>query len=181
MKHSHHPIFILFTSLIFITANAQTEIDIENTVSDSFVDVFYPINPIREINGGSVFIVDFSEDCSVEMKGAFNYACKILEEYIPTCLPIKVRVEWDNPRGSSSRNLISKITTPIYQGEGNGIQQIRSSHCAKIKNMMLSEFVINSNYSFYDYFNINFLKNKIEPDITISYNKKYAEDFSYSQ
>lgn len=44
----------------------------------------------RKIGGGTKFIVTYEGDWTNDMKGAFEYACKIWEEQIPTAFPIRI-------------------------------------------------------------------------------------------
>ncbi len=60
--------------------------------SDSYNERTDSVMPIRYIDGGTVFIVKYSEDCDFEMQSAFNHACRILEERVPNCPPLTVSV-----------------------------------------------------------------------------------------
>lgn len=62
--------------------------------------VHLDIQPSREIAGGTIINADYSSSSSssitVPVKGAFEYACRIVEECIPTTCPLKLKVEFSN-------------------------------------------------------------------------------------
>lgn len=62
-------------------------------VSDDYIKKWVDVPSVRSINGGTVFKVKYEGEWSNDMKGAFEYACKIWEEQMPPCLPIKIIAE----------------------------------------------------------------------------------------
>lgn len=70
-------------------ASGETYIESFNNVSEDSIGHVHDIELIRNINGGTVIIPEFDSSCPEEMKGPFMYACKIVEEYMPPCLPLK--------------------------------------------------------------------------------------------
>lgn len=83
-----------FLVLILTTFCAYSEDYIEsyNLISDNYVNRIQDVQIIRPINGGTVITPVFDTSCPEEMKAPFSYACKIVEEYMPPCLPLKVKV-----------------------------------------------------------------------------------------
>ena len=95
-----------------INAIAQTYTSIDGIVSDESIPTLDGVPIIRNIKGGTIFKVNFSDDCSYEMQGAFIHACRILEEELPTSLPITVGVEWGTFRGGN-KNQLSKLKSVL--------------------------------------------------------------------
>ncbi len=113
------------------------------------------------------------------MKGAFEHACKILEEYLPPCLPITVRVEWGSIGSSTSGQVLSKVSTNAKDNFGTYGEL--SNVMPKIKAVTLGEYVINSNVTFFNSIpNVSFFDNPDKPDIRIVYNESLQREFSYS-
>ncbi|MCD8387130.1 MAG: hypothetical protein LUD17_09610 [Bacteroidales bacterium] len=161
---------------------AQDYVESENFATDSYIDVTNPLKTIRQINGGTVFKIEYGDGFTVEMKGAFEYACKLLEEYIPTCLPITVYAEWGNLSSTSSTQTnISKVLLNAPEGFGGESQDNRTSPMAKIKYITLGEFIKESTISYFDSIpDVTFLDDPSLPDIRIVYNSNLIDDFSFS-
>lgn len=175
---------VLLCSMILVCANAfaqEESIEVDNIASDNTVEVSKQLKAVREINGGTVFIVNYGDGFSNEMKGAFEYACKIIEEYLPPCLPITVDVEWGNTGSSQSGHVFSKVYTRSFDGFGFGKAENISSPMTKIKAVTLGEYIIDSNISFFNSIpNSSFFENTDDPDIRIVYNKFLKNDISFS-
>lgn len=87
-------IFTLIIALfatVFIS-KADNYIESYNVISDGYSNEIQDAQIIRPINGGTVIIPIFDESCPEDLKAPFSYACKIVEEYMPPCLPLKVKV-----------------------------------------------------------------------------------------
>lgn len=95
---------LLMLSIIFsaLVMQAQGYIETFSLLSDNPVeeDTVVGVSPVRVINSGSIIQPIFDETCPEEMKGPFSYACKIMEEYIPPCMPVYVKVSCGNFRGT---------------------------------------------------------------------------------
>lgn len=76
---------------------------------DEYIEKCTDIPAARTINGGTIFNITYGEGWTLEMKGVFEYACKIWEENMPTCLPINIKAEIGTIRGALSQNKISTI------------------------------------------------------------------------
>lgn len=85
--------FVLFLSLFICTQamTAQTSYEEDSYVSDEMVLTNFGLPAIRNIYGTSRIIPVFEGNWTNEMKGAFEYACKIWEEVLPSCFPIHIR------------------------------------------------------------------------------------------
>ena len=168
--------FLLFTT---INAIAQTYTSIDGIVSDESIPTLDGVPIIRNIKGGTIFKVNFSDDCSYEMQGAFIHACRILEEELPTSLPITVGVEWGTFRGGN-KNQLSKIEIRSKEafGRDNPEEIVLTT---RVKWVLLQEYIVESNTTFLDSIpNWSFLDNPQRPDIKIIYNKSFKNDFSFS-
>ncbi len=172
---------LLLCSVVFglLSVSAQEQIETESIASDDVVDVNKPLKVVREINGGTVFKISYGDGFNIQMKGAFEHACKILEEYLPPCLPITVRVEWGSIGSSTSGQVLSKVSTNAKDNFGTYGEL--SNVMPKIKAVTLGEYVINSNVTFFNSIpNVSFFDNPDKPDIRIVYNESLQREFSYS-
>ncbi len=70
---------------------AQSYSESYNVVSDAYNNKIEDVKVIRNINGGTVIIPIFDQTCPEELKTPFMYACKIVEEYMPSSLPLKIK------------------------------------------------------------------------------------------
>ena len=58
--------------------------------SDEYIEKCINVPVVRKINGGTVFKIKYEGNWSSDMKGAFEYACKLWEENLPNSLPINI-------------------------------------------------------------------------------------------
>lgn len=66
----------------------------------------------RTIKGGTVFLIEYDgSGYSKDSEGAFEYACKIIEEKIPTTFPIRVKAQFGN-LGSNELARVEVGNTP---------------------------------------------------------------------
>lgn len=89
---------------------AQEATEIISLGRDFFRKESIPKPIVREVVGGTIIqvIYEGSEwEQNLDRKNAFEHACRILEEQLPTALPIKVKVKFGKLRGS---NVIAKTT-----------------------------------------------------------------------
>lgn len=135
---------------------------------------------IRPINGGTVILTEFDSSCPGELSGAFDFACKILEEYLPVCLPLKVSVSCES-FPTYEDNAISKVNRESKEKFGYGTKpSSRTTPLSTIKGVLLGEYLLhNCTTSFYDSIpSIDFLYEN--SDITIIYNSNKFDDISFS-
>ena len=103
----------LFISAIIL---GQEQILVTNSyVSGSPYLLEVPFKIQREIYGGTKIHVSYVGDWPYEAVNAFNYACKILEESMPSTFPLSFVARWQN--GSNSSNSMSTIR-PVFAGIG---------------------------------------------------------------
>ncbi|MDE6115669.1 MAG: hypothetical protein K2G49_11475 [Muribaculum sp.] len=83
-------ITLLFTLMLFGNKLvAVTDLEFYTFAPDSYIEKCTDIPVVRNINGGTVFNVTYEGPWSKEMMGAFEYACKIWAENLPTIPPCK--------------------------------------------------------------------------------------------
>ena len=78
---------LMVTFILKADDYADSYIESFNEIADDYADDIQDIQVIRNINGGTVIIPVFDKSCPEMIKAPFTYACKIVEEYIPPCLP----------------------------------------------------------------------------------------------
>lgn len=167
---------ILLPSLV-VTTRAEDYIESFNIVSDNYSNSIEDVQVIRYINGGTVIIPEFDETCPQEMKVPFTYACKIVEEYMPPCLPIKVKISCNQLVGSQ-RNAISKVLSQSKENFGSS-SYYRNATMSTIKGVILGEYCLNTSVTYLDYISdVNSLTEY--PDIAITYNKQRLDEIYFS-
>lgn len=168
--------FFVLLATIFI-AKADNYIESFNVISDNYVNEIQDAQIIRPINGGTVIIPIFDNSCPEEIKSPFSYACKIVEEYMPPCLPLKVKVSCGRVNGSSA-NAISKVLARSKENFGNSAYY-HNAQMSVIKGVILSELCYNSTVTYLDYVpDVEFLTK--DPDIEITYNSQKLDEISFS-
>lgn len=83
-------IILLIVLCNTINGSAQLYQESTNYAMDSYIEKNLNFPVVREIRGGTVFKISYGEGWTTEMKGAFEYACKIWEENLPPSLPITI-------------------------------------------------------------------------------------------
>lgn len=170
-------IFLTLLSLMTISVRSESFIESINEVSDNYVESVQDTVFIRNINGGTVIIPIYDDSCPPEMQNAFSYACKIIEEYIPPCLPLNIKVSCGTLTGAS-RSAISKIQLRNEINFGNNATY-RNAPTSMIKGVLAAEISYNSSKSYLDSIpNVEFLKNNI--DLNVIYNIDKLNDLSFS-
>lgn len=170
---------LFFLSLLSctISLNADDYEEFYNVVSDDFLIDIQDTPIERTINSGTIIIPEFDDTCPEEMKAPFSYACKIVEEYILPCLPLRVHVSVDNFLGSQ-KNALSKVGAWTPKGFGNPHGYANAS-MTTIKGVILGELCYGSDATFLKHvYDTSFLTG--HPDIKITYNKQKLNEIYYS-
>lgn len=167
-------IALLATSFI---AKSDNYIESFNVLSDDYSNDIQDAQIIRPINGGTVISPIFDDSCPEYLKAPFSYACKIVEEYMPPCLPLKVKVSCSELKGSSA-NAISKVLARSKENFGASTSY-NNAQMSVIKGVILSELCYNSTVTYLDSVpDIEFLTK--DPDIEITYNSQKLYELSFS-
>lgn len=126
----------------------------------------------RGIKSGGVIRVSYEGDWTNDMKGAFEYACKIWEHELPTTLPLNVvaRMENFDDNDAISKSVISR---PDFQ---NRFEPLRSSVSSRIKAVMLMEYDSNTRVQFVE-MPESFIHST---DMTFILNSDKLDDISFS-
>lgn len=170
----------LIISIISILAKAQETQESYTSLSNGYNYHLSDFNVVREIKGGTVFLVEFEdyergEDKIIwaeNMKGAFLYACKIWEEVLPTMLPIRISVSIDSFRTTPRSNKeCSKVKTTMYRKDGHLYSLVG------MKDIIFQEYNNGKIATFTDYSDYVMLDTC---DIRIVYNKDYMNTDSLS-
>lgn len=170
--------FILVFAVILqcMFSAAQEIAEVESYGSDNYIGTVADLPLVRNINGGTVFNITYEGKWTNEMKGAFEYACKIWEESLPNCLPINITARIGAIRGTSVKKPLSKVGYTVYYDQLGRSDAVLSS---RIKGTMMREYTCSDvMHQFVDSINeISFLA---KPDIILTYNKDRLDDFSFS-
>ncbi len=172
-------LLISFIAILLLISVVQANDYVEtfDQVSDRYMNSVHNAEVIRRINGGTVIIPEFDSSCPIEMKGPFSHACKIIEEYMYPCLPLRINVSCESFSGSNS-NSISKIIFRTEEDFGEN-SDCRNDPMSMIKGVILAELNYGMNPLFLKFIpDVAFLTS--DPDIEIIYNKSMLDEMSYS-
>lgn len=130
---------------------------------------------MREIKGGTKFLITYEGEWNNEMKGAFEYACKLWEENLPTMLPLRVTAKVAKIRSGSGKSVLAKseIRLPYY----TYLDRATLKTGAQIKWTVLEEYSRGDVLQYTSILTQDFFDS---PDITITYNSDLISEFSYS-
>lgn len=119
------------------------------------------------------------------MKGAFEYACKIWEEAMPTTFPIRIKAILDETNSIyQNKSVFSKITTMVHSHTSESFSYPPYSNIStlmQIKGTKFNEFSGQSDTRIYD--GILTQSMFVEPDAIIryyNYNNKLIDNCSFS-
>ena len=163
--------------VVIPTAQGQSFEEVYSYGMDEYIEKCTNLPVVRKINGGTVFRVTYEgEDWTNDMKGAFEYACKIWEEQLPSALPLNITVKIGTIRGGGGQKLLSKVTSTRYDDFNPFISA--SSLSSQIKGIILAEYNRGHNVQYVDSIKENDFFDVA--DISITYNKAMLNEFSYS-
>lgn len=171
-------IFLAFLLVLCSTtiAHADEIIESYNVLSDEYNNSIHDINVVRSINGGTIIIPEFDVSCPEDIKAPFIYACKIVEEYMPPCLPLKVKVSCGRVNGATQA--ISKVTSISKVDFGTHLYN-HNMPMSGIKGLTMVEIYARVPNAYLYYIpDVDFLTRN--PDIEITYNKNKLNEISFS-
>lgn len=134
------------------------------------------VTAIRAIEGGTVFNITYEGDWTLDMKGAFEYAVRLLEECVPSSLPINVTAKVENlsSRSGSPLSRVSLHDSSLTDRYNTDVTSLSS----RVKRVLLAEHNNGKMVQFADSIkSISFFSN---PDITVSYNSTRLGEISFS-
>jgi len=174
-------VLIFVLGILSIPCFGQEVMEDESYVSDNIVRQEYGLPIIREVYGGTKIIVDFNGNWTNEMKGAFEYACKIWEEAMPTTFPIRILAKLDEETQSASLSRIAIQTRSHTNDKLSYHPYTNVSTWTQIKGTAYIDFSGRGNAGIYD----NILSEDMfkEHDITITYfnkSNKLIENCSFA-
>lgn len=175
-------IFVLMQVLV-VPVMAQNLIENDNYVSNETFPQSYGLPTVRSVGGGTKFIVSYEGDWSNDMKGAFEYACKIWEEVMPTTFPIHVKAILDDKRNTNALSKVS-VETKIHDFKTEKYSyypMTRRSTWLQMKGTKFAEYIGKYDTNTYDYVLTMDMFN--EPDVIITYyniQNKIKDDCSFS-
>lgn len=162
--------------LLCFTGNSQSIDEFDSYVSEDFIEKCFDVPKIRPLNGGTVFNTTYEGDWSVEMKGAFEYACKIWEEILPPSIPIKIKASIGTITGTTS-NPISKVRVRAYDIQLEELYG-RLSLLSQLRGVLVKGADCGNTPQFEDnYQDLSFLD---EYDIELTYNQNRLDEVSFS-
>lgn len=170
----------LLTNIVLLLTFGITHADIPEIYTyalDDYVEDVCELPIVRKINGGTKINVTYEGAWTNEMKGAFEYACKIWEEALPTAIPLNITAKIGNIRVSSGPQPISKVS-PIGHHMCDGINDGDLSLRPQIKYVVLREFQYDWNRQFTKVIADSTFFN--DADIIITYNRSRLKEFSYN-
>ena len=161
----------------YISGIAQTVVTVETIASDEIVPYIEDIEVVRQIKGGTVFQIKYEGSWTLEMKGAFEYACKIWEEQMPTTLPINITAKIAKIRSAQSNKVLSKVSIPKY--ESVSYPSLSNAFLLpQAKAVLLIEDLYGWNHQFVN--DPDLMEKLQKTDIEITYNSDMLSELSYS-
>ena len=170
--------FALVALVISTPSFGDTE-EGEVVMSNQTVNTFHGLPVQRMLCGGTKIIPEFIGNWDNDMIGAFNYACRIWEEAIPTTYPVRIRaVLRDYSTNATTNSVLSKVSFTTYTGVEH-----YSTNCAtisQIKGTMFDDVMTARSDHAYD--TIASLPMFLEPQMTITINnyKNLRDYMSFS-
>ena len=166
-------ICLIVALLSSISCHAQVSYEAYNETYDQYLGTCIDLPLVRKTAGGTVFQVTYEGNWTEDMKGAFEYACKLWEDQLPTCFPINIHAKIAVINRGANRNDLSKVEAPAYIGPGN----VYYNKCA-IKYIVLEEYKKGGVLSFCN--NELLAHNFNNADFTITINENKLNEFSFA-
>ncbi len=169
-------LLIQFFLILGITANGQRADESYSYASETYIEKHLDLPIVRKLAGGTIFNVTYEGTWTNEMKGAFEYACKVWEENLPTALPINIVAKIGRIRQSGGAKPISKVEYRTGTFVDNDYETVSMHLSSQVKYVLLAEFM-NGYQHYFLSADSAFI---MQPDITITYNEDLLDDISYS-
>lgn len=163
-------ILVILLTLCFNNLLAQDIMEDYTYVSDNIIEQTYGLPTVRTVGGGTKIIVSYQGDWSEDMKSAFEYACKIWEEAMPTTFPIHVLAVLDDRKNTTALSKVTALARIHTQDVFSYHPTTNMSTWLQIKGTTMSEFL-----GLYDteiYKNVLTTNMFFEDDIKVTYFNK---------
>lgn len=154
MKQLFMMVAMLMISALSI--KGQEQVEDFSYFSENVVDKKIGLPIVRPIYGGTKIIPTFVGNWTKEMEGAFEYACRIWEEAMPTTFPVKIDVILDD-NSSVGETVFSKAGFNVVDNTKNSFNFVTpSSPWSQIKaNNWLNQAGVFNEGAFYDFLTPN--------------------------
>ena len=157
--------------LLCMPLQGQEYVEDVSVLSEAVVPKELNLPIVRTVYGGTKIIPIYEGNWTNEMKGAFEYACKIWEEAMPTTFPIKIKVVLDETNSMYlNKSVLSSILTKVHSHAGESFSYDPFSAVStvmQIKGTFYDEFSGKSQTHIYD--GILDETMFLEPDVVIRY------------
>ena len=178
LNNEYEEILIITLMLSALSIKGENVSEIETYAFDQSVDKYFDLPVVREIKGGTKFIVTYEGDWTIDMKGAFGYACEIWKENMPTSLPINITAKIAKIRSSGGKIVLSSTRIQkLYNSRFIGAVNYQTHLYSQVKGVILSEYIRGANHQYIDSLTYDFFD---KPDMTITYNSDCIDEFSFS-
>lgn len=123
-------LLLLFVLGLVTSSHAQEgEFETVSLGADFFRKEVLPKPIVREVVGGTVIQVQYEGDeweQNLERKSAFEYACRLLEEQMPTVLPLKIKAKFGKLRGNNviAKTALRTDTCNMSPGGGTFLKRV---------------------------------------------------------
>lgn len=177
-------IFCITAMLLALATKADDIQIITYPLTENGIGICKDVPFVRDLEGGTVFDITYEEEVtdeevqvvwSNEMKGAFEYACKIWAETLPTTLPIKITASLGTIKQDSTALSEVKATGYMFPNSYSDGKRHLSS---QIKAVSFKEYMRGHIVTFGDFLTDETLINY--PDFQITYNKQQIDEFCFS-
>lgn len=185
MKNLNYYCFLVASLMSFAQpAKCQEYVEDFSYISDEVIRTEFGLPVVRKVYGGTKIIPEFEGNWTNEMKGAFEFACKIWEEAMPTTFPIKLMVVLDETTTAyQNKPVFSKVNFLARSHTNDSLNMVFSNKSTymQIKGATFHEFSRKSDTE--TYYGILYPSLFEEPDATIryyNYNNKLVDNCSFS-
>lgn len=169
-------LILVIISLILPELKSQIVVETETYTVDEYIEKCTELPIVREIRGGTKFVVTYEGDWTNEMKNAFEYACKIWEETLPTALPINITAKVARIRTSGNKEVLSRVGVSTMYCSRTTYSQ--SNLYSQIKGVLLAEYNYAGNYQYVDSLTNSFFE---LPDMVLTYNSDKLDEMYFTQ
>lgn len=159
---------IFFCLVTYLLGFSQTVMNSPTHMSSIVNTCNFGLPVARSVNGGAKIIVDYEGDWPLYMKTAFQHACEIWEEAMPTTIPIRVTAYMEESACDS--DLLSDVSVAK---QNISCPYAPQSVDAQLKSLIYNDVVRSVNHNYADSVDISFFENE---DFNITYYKDIIDE-----